>query len=64
MSRQTQVKNVVQGWDEALEDAKRKLIEGRQFVSMMRNTVRIIEKKIADNEAFPGRKIRRLRDFS
>jgi hypothetical protein len=44
----------VSRWYEALEDAKRKHAEGRKYVAHMRVVIRIIERKIASGEPFPG----------
>jgi hypothetical protein len=50
-----QLKNSRSGsWSAALEDAKRKLSEGRYYVSQMRKTVRIIEDKLAKREPWPS----------
>jgi hypothetical protein len=41
-------------WSDALADAKRKHAEGRAYTAKMRRVIRVIERKIADGEPFPG----------
>lgn len=43
-------------WQEALDDARRKLADGRLYVAKMKAAVKKLEEMAASDEAWPGDK--------
>ena len=64
MKCKVQQENANIGWESALEDAKRKHAEGRKYVAKMRSIIRMIQKKVALGEEFPGTSSSKTRKLS